>query len=133
MISQLKNTGECPKTHKFAYHNGDWCCQTNKDCYDKELKMDSQCCQYSAYKECPTRKSGKKCKNNPSGKKNCKSTKDSSFFVKYLYNFKHKSLLKDYILVLQLFLKLHHLATIRINIALTGKNKGSAVANIHNT
>ena len=64
----IYNVDECPKTHKYVYSNGEWCCQTNKDCNDNDLKMDSQCCQYSAYKECPTRKNGQKCSNHPSGK-----------------------------------------------------------------
>ena len=64
----IYNVDECPKTHKYAYSNGQWCCQTSKDCNGNDLKMDSQCCQYSAYKECPTRKTRQKCSNHPSGK-----------------------------------------------------------------
>ena len=56
--------GECPKTHKYAYNKGKWCCNTNKDCDDKPLKMTSDCCQYYAYKQCPS----KKCENHRSGK-----------------------------------------------------------------
>ena len=57
----------CPKTHKYAYKHGEWCCQTNKDCDNNQLKLTSACCQYSAYKECQGRKSGKRCKNHESG------------------------------------------------------------------
>jgi len=79
----------CPKTHKYAYKNGEWCCQTDKDCNNKQLKPTSTCCQYSAYKECRGRKSGKKCKNhesvtNPNGdckdtNKHCNYWKDKGF------------------------------------------------------
>ena len=57
---------QCPKTHKYAYNNGKWCCNTNKDCKDKPLKRSSKCCQYWAYKECPSK--NKKCENHASGK-----------------------------------------------------------------
>ena len=48
--------GSCPKTHKFAYRNGKWCCQTNKDDEGNPLKYSSTSCQYSAYKQCPFKK-----------------------------------------------------------------------------
>lgn len=54
--------GKCPKTHKYVYNKGKWCCNTNKDCNDNQLKMSSDCCQYSAYKECPFMK----CQNHGS-------------------------------------------------------------------
>ena len=58
-------SGECPKTHKYAYKKGKECCNTTKDCNDEPLKMNSDCCQYEAYKECTY----KKCYNHRSGKK----------------------------------------------------------------
>lgn len=80
-------SGTCPKTHKFAYTNGDWCCQTNKDEDGKPLKLSSTSCQYLAFKECPGKKSGKKCKNHPDvptspckdGKKHCTYWKNQGF------------------------------------------------------
>ena len=48
--------GKCPKTHKYAYNNGRFCCLTNKDCKDNPLTMLSECCQYHAFKECPSKK-----------------------------------------------------------------------------
>ena len=56
-------SGECPKTHKYAYKKGKECCNTTKDCNDKPLKMNSDCCQYDDYKECPS----KSCFNHGSG------------------------------------------------------------------
>ena len=56
--------GQCPKTHKYAYKKGKECCNTTKDCNDKPLKMNSKCCQYDAYEECPS----KNCLNHRSGK-----------------------------------------------------------------
>lgn len=53
--------GVCPKTHMYAYNNGKWCCQTNKDCKNKCLTKKSECCQHYAYKQCPATE----CKNNP--------------------------------------------------------------------
>ena len=70
MISTFSFTGgngvekvTCPKSHKYAYENGDWCCQTNEDCWDKKLTLSSYCCKNRAYTECQ----GKKCTNHPSG------------------------------------------------------------------
>lgn len=56
-------TVPCPVTHPFAYHNGKWCCQTDKDCNGGKISSSSKCCQHSAYKQCP----GTKCKNNEDG------------------------------------------------------------------
>ena len=66
-ISLLENKYECPESHKYAYNNGEWCCNINEDCRGNDLKIDSQCCQYSAYIECPTKESGKKCKSYTNG------------------------------------------------------------------
>ena len=57
------NEDVCPKTHKYAYDDGKWCCQTSKDCNNENLMLSSECCQYYAYKQCPA----KTCKNNPKG------------------------------------------------------------------
>ena len=58
----------CPKTHKYAYNDGKWCCRTNKDCNFNELTYSGICCEHFAFKECPGRKSGRMCKNHKKGK-----------------------------------------------------------------
>ena len=57
----------CPKTHRYAYNNGQWCCKTNNDCDHNLLTFSSTCCADFAYKECPTRRDGIKCKNHKTG------------------------------------------------------------------
>ena len=65
----------CPETHKYAFDNGNWCCKWNKE--DKRgeryISLTSRSCQNidfnTDFKKCPELKSGKKCRNHPSGKK----------------------------------------------------------------
>ena len=50
---------KCPATYRYAFRNGKYCCQTNKDYNGGQLTESSMRCQYNAYRRCP----GSKCKD----------------------------------------------------------------------
>ena len=59
-VAYFTLAGYCPETHRYAYKNGDYCCQedreadTNEDgCNDQTLKLNSKCCKRDQYTECP--------------------------------------------------------------------------------
>ena len=53
---------ECPATHPFAYHSGEYCCRTSKEkiatgetCDGSIIGFDSTCCENDDHAECPTK------------------------------------------------------------------------------
>ena len=71
IISELsyKNifAGNCPKSHPFAYNNGNHCCQVNHEKYYEPLGIacdgstidgNSQCCEDNRYTACTDRPCG---------------------------------------------------------------------------
>ena len=62
----------CPESHKYAYDYGAYCCMHMFDGANNYIKLGSESCQNIDWnkdsKECPGRKSGKRCVNHPSGK-----------------------------------------------------------------
>ena len=53
---------ECPSKYPYAYHNGEYCCATNKetlnstlgyDCDGRIIDKDSLCCEDDKYVPCP--------------------------------------------------------------------------------
>ena len=53
--------GSCPSTHKYAYLNGDYCCQTNREkvggtptdlCDGSLISIGSECCENNAHTRC---------------------------------------------------------------------------------
>ena len=52
-------TVNCPATYPYAFKHGKYCCKTNKDNNGNTLAIQSNSCQYHAYRKCP----GSKCKN----------------------------------------------------------------------
>lgn len=49
----------CPKTHRFAYRNGKYCCHTSRQCNGRSLSIRSTCCENRQYRQCR----GSKCQN----------------------------------------------------------------------
>merc|ERR1711981_784352 len=57
-------TANCPASHPFVYHDGDYCCSTSIEKEDKArdgercdggpISLGSLCCQNDDYKKCPT-------------------------------------------------------------------------------
>ena len=71
IISELsyKNifAGNCPKSHPFAYNNGNHCCQVNREKYYEPLGIacdgstidgNSKCCEDNRYTACTDRPCG---------------------------------------------------------------------------
>ena len=59
MDGTIKEVIKCPATYRYAFKNGKYCCQTNKDYNGGQLTESSRGCQYNAYRKCP----GCKCKD----------------------------------------------------------------------
>ena len=60
---KLLSAGSCPSSHKYAYLDGKYCCQTNQEkidssggdgelCDGSEISIDSTCCEDNEYAKC---------------------------------------------------------------------------------
>ena len=75
IFARLSTGDECPETHPYAYHKGDYCCQINEEDYaiaKYEAGCDgstidinvSMCCKGHQYTSCPGLKQGRVCSNS---------------------------------------------------------------------